>query len=72
MEMWQQRLDRLHSINRQLDSPIAKDILRNLDEAQSTYAQSFHHVRRDIAKVSLRTIEKKSLMMMQSDIESLF
>ena len=51
--LWQGRLDKLHSINLQLDSPIAADILRNLDEASSTYAQSFQHVRKDITKVTM-------------------
>ena len=51
MELWETRLEKLHSINRQLASPVAMDILRNLEDAQSTYAHSFQHVRRDIAKV---------------------
>ena len=49
--LWKTRLDKLHSINIQLDSPVAQDILRNLDEANSTYAASFNNVRKDINKV---------------------
>ena len=49
--LWETRLDKLHSINVQLDSEVAKDILRNLEEANSTYAHSFQHVRKDIGKV---------------------
>ena len=50
--MWKGRHMQLVSINTQLDSPIASDILLNLDEANSTYSHSFHNVRKDISQVS--------------------
>lgn len=49
--LWNTRVAKLHSINQQLDSPVAQDILRNLEEANSTYATSFENVRKEIAKV---------------------
>lgn len=53
VQLWATRLKKLHSVNEQLDSPVAADILRNLDEACSTYASSFSQVRKDIYKVSV-------------------
>lgn len=52
VQLWETRLEKLHSINVQLDSPVAQDILRNLEEASSSYATSFQNVRKDINKVS--------------------
>ena len=49
--LWRTRLAKLNSINQQLDSPVAQDILRNLEEANSTYAPSFDNVRKEIEKV---------------------
>ena len=54
--LWSKRLDSLHSINAQLDSAVAQDILRNLEEANSTYASSFQIVRKDITKVIIIVI----------------
>ena len=51
IQLWETRLEKLRSINVQLDSPVASDILRNLEEANSTYAHSFLNVRREITKV---------------------
>ena len=51
--LWKTRLDKLHSIDSQLESAVAVDILRNLEEANSQYAHSFQHVRKDIAKVRI-------------------
>lgn len=51
VKMWERQLGRLHSILRQLESPVAKDILQNLDQAQSQYSSSFNHVRKDVNKV---------------------
>ncbi|XP_069118815.1 uncharacterized protein [Argopecten irradians] len=48
IKMWERQLGRLHSILRQLESPVAKDILQNLDQAQSQYSNSFNHVRKDV------------------------
>lgn len=53
VKMWERQLGRLHSILRQLESPVAKDILQNLDQAQSQYSSSFNHVRKDVNKVCL-------------------
>jgi dynein heavy chain len=55
--MWRARQVQLQSINAQLDSPVASDILLNLDEANSTYSHSFHNVRRDIAQALAETNE---------------
>lgn len=49
--LWRNRQDKLVSINKQLDSTVASDILVNLDEASSAYSQSFHNVRKEIAQV---------------------
>lgn len=51
IKMWERQLGRLHSILKQLESPVAKDILQNLDSAQSQYSSSFNHVRKDVNKV---------------------
>lgn len=56
INMWETRLSKLQSINEQLDSPVAQDILRNLQDAQSTYSQSFQNVRRDVNKVKYSCI----------------
>ncbi|XP_078672103.1 uncharacterized protein LOC144911712 isoform X1 [Branchiostoma floridae x Branchiostoma belcheri] len=50
VQVWSNHLSRLHSINSQLDAPIACDILLNLEEADSSYSHSFQNVRREIAK----------------------
>ena len=52
IKMWERQLGRLHSILRQLESAVAKDILQNLEQAQSQYAHSFSHVRKDVNKVN--------------------
>ena len=49
--MWETHLNRLRSIDDQLASDVAKDILQNLETANSQYAQSFSGVRKDISKV---------------------
>ncbi|KAK7479591.1 hypothetical protein BaRGS_00029140 [Batillaria attramentaria] len=53
--MWEKHLGRLRSINQQLDSDVAKDILHNLEQADSQYAHSFHAVRKDISKAEAET-----------------
>ena len=53
IKMWERQLGRLHSILRQLEPAVAKDILQNLEQAQSQYAHSFNHVRKDVNKVKL-------------------
>ncbi|XP_052060514.1 uncharacterized protein LOC127700861 isoform X4 [Mytilus californianus] len=55
IKMWERQLGRLHSILKQLESPVAKDILQNLDSAQSQYSSSFNHVRRDVNKAVQET-----------------
>lgn len=52
IQMWEKHLARLQSIDDQLDSDVARDILQNLETANSQYAHSFSGVRKDIAKVS--------------------
>ncbi|KAL3885754.1 hypothetical protein ACJMK2_025795 [Sinanodonta woodiana] len=55
IKMWERQLGRLQSILRQLESPVAKDILQNLEQAQSQYANSFSHVRKDVNRAVLDT-----------------
>ncbi|XP_052258855.1 uncharacterized protein LOC127863384 isoform X2 [Dreissena polymorpha] len=55
IRMWERQLGRLHSILRQLESAVAKDILNNLEQAQSQYAHSFSHVRKDVNKAVRET-----------------
>ncbi|XP_053409232.1 uncharacterized protein LOC123561373 isoform X4 [Mercenaria mercenaria] len=55
IKMWERQLGRLHSILRQLESAVAKDILHNLEQAQSQYAHSFNHVRKDVNKAVRET-----------------
>lgn len=49
--MWSERLEKISSINEQLSSHVALNIMMNLEDSHSTYAQSFHIVKREIAKV---------------------
>ena len=51
--MWSSHLDKLNFINEQLRSPVAVNILMNLEEASSTYGQSFHLIKKELAKVQL-------------------
>ena len=51
VNMWKKRQQLLSSVNNQLDSTVASDILLNLDEANSTYSHSFHNVRKEISQV---------------------
>lgn len=51
VKMWENHLGRLHSIEEQLNTSVAKDILHNLEQADSQYAHSFRAVRKDINKV---------------------
>ena len=50
--MWSERLEKITSVSEQLCSHVAFNIMMNLEDAHSTYAQSFHLVKREIAKVS--------------------
>ena len=50
--MWSERLEKITSVSQQLCSHVALNIMMNLEDAHSTYAQSFHLVKREIAKVS--------------------
>lgn len=49
---WEKHIQNLHSLNAQLDSEKAREILTNLEQANSTYAPSFQNVCKDINKVS--------------------
>ncbi|XP_076457719.1 uncharacterized protein LOC143291635 isoform X3 [Babylonia areolata] len=57
VQMWEKHLSRLRSINKQLDSDVAKDILNNLEQADSQYAHSFQSVRKDISKAESETMK---------------
>ena len=50
-QMWSERLEKITSVSEQLCSHVALNIMMNLEDAHSTYAQSFHLVKREIAKV---------------------
>eukprot|EP00795_Rhopilema_esculentum_P016198 gene16198-7569_t len=49
-EVWANHFEKIRRINEQLCSPVVVNILMNLEEANSTYAQSFHNVKREISK----------------------
>lgn len=49
LQFWSTRLSQLESVRSQLGSAVAFSILHNLHQAQSTYAQAFLHVQRDIS-----------------------
>ncbi|KAK6172547.1 hypothetical protein SNE40_016179 [Patella caerulea] len=55
IKMWEKQLERLQSVNSQLDSDVARDILHNLEQANSQYAHSFNTVRKDIDKAVIDT-----------------
>ncbi|XP_071959570.1 uncharacterized protein [Antedon mediterranea] len=55
--LWKQRQAKLRSIDAQLDSAVASDILLNLHEANSTYSHSFHNVRKEISQAISETSE---------------
>lgn len=46
MQFWSRRLSRLDSVRNQLNSVVVLNILHNLEQAHSTYAQAFIHVHR--------------------------
>lgn len=71
IRMWERQLGRLHSILRQLESPVAKDILQNLEQAQSQYASSFNHVRKDVNRVSMCIIIVMTCTTMYVDINNI-
>eukprot|EP00794_Sanderia_malayensis_P011161 gene11161-12333_t len=56
-DAWSRHLEKIHSLNEQLCSPVIVNILTNLEEANSTYAQSFHNVKREIAKAEMEADE---------------
>ena len=49
--MWSGHLEKLNFINEQLRSPVAVNILMNLEEANSSYGQSFHLIKKELTKV---------------------
>lgn len=55
IEMWSERLEKITSVGEQLSSHVALNIMMNLEDAHSTYAQSFHLVKREIAKAEAET-----------------
>lgn len=57
--MWSGHLSRLNFINEQLRSPVAVNIIMNLEDANSTYGQSFHLVKKELTKVCVnQPVEK--------------
>ncbi|XP_043910785.1 dynein beta chain, flagellar outer arm-like [Protopterus annectens] len=48
--MWETHINKLKSINEQLDSATAAEIVSSLEQAESAYAHSFKQVRKDINK----------------------
>ena len=54
--MWSERLEKITSVGEQLSSHVALNIMMNLEDAHSTYAQSFHLVKREIAKVRMSLV----------------
>ncbi|KAH9514965.1 hypothetical protein Btru_021540, partial [Bulinus truncatus] len=53
--MWKNHLEKLQSVEMQLESEIAKDILQNLETANSQYGHSFNVVKKDIVKAKAET-----------------
>ena len=58
--MWSGHLSRLNFINEQLRSPVAVNIIMNLEDANSTYGQSFHLVKKELTKVGIVSIRSCS------------
>lgn len=54
--MWSEHLEKINSISEQLCSHVAMNIIMNLEDAHSTYSQSFHLVKKEIAKVGVMFI----------------
>ena len=48
---WDHRLMMLTSLKDQISSAIVRNILRNLEQTQSSYANSFYSLQKDITKV---------------------
>ena len=48
---WDHRLMMLVSLKDQISSAIVRNILRNLEQTQSSYASSFYSLQKDITKV---------------------
>lgn len=50
-QMWSEHMEKISNISDQLGSHVAMNIIMNLEDAHSTYSQSFHLVKREINKV---------------------
>lgn len=50
LQFWTSRLSRLEAVRSQLTSMVVLNVLHNLDQAHSTYAQAFQHVHHDIGR----------------------
>ena len=48
---WDHRLMMLTSLKDQISSAIVRNILRNLEQTQSSYANAFYSLQKDITKV---------------------
>lgn len=57
IQIWSEHLDTLVNIERQLEGPVAQDILTNLREANSQYYHSFHNILAEIEKEKQSTVE---------------
>ncbi|XP_055866060.1 uncharacterized protein LOC106055129 isoform X2 [Biomphalaria glabrata] len=53
--MWKKHLEKLQSLELQLESETAKSILQNLETANSQYGHAFHSVKKDITKAKAET-----------------
>ena len=50
LQFWTSRLSRLEAVRSQLTSMVVLNVLHNLDQAHSTYAQAFQHVHHNIGR----------------------
>ncbi|XP_039611018.1 dynein beta chain, flagellar outer arm-like [Polypterus senegalus] len=55
--VWEKHIQDLHSLNAQLDSEVAREILSSLELADSMYGRSFKNVRKDIEKALFQAEE---------------
>lgn len=53
LQIWCSHLRKLSFINEQLRSPVAVNIIMNLEDANSAYGQSFHLVKKELTKVCI-------------------
>uniref|UniRef100_A0A7M5WU63 Dynein heavy chain tail domain-containing protein n=1 Tax=Clytia hemisphaerica TaxID=252671 RepID=A0A7M5WU63_9CNID len=56
VQFWHKHLSTIQSINEQLCSPQIVSVLTTLEDRNSTYAHSFHNIKRDLAKAEHETM----------------